>query len=201
MDAELTEAEGDGSLVMVPASLIGELSRTAGTRSLGQELFSRDGKIEEYLRITDQEKAAVQTAWKSSRQRIRDLEATSSKSEDLEDNSVKITVPDLTNGMGVLGEDFKSSVKDVLGGNRGEVFLEMKQVKKIIAPPAGERIYTLKVEPTGDGGWRYHTVFENAGERRVWVGASVPNEIRHLTDAAKIFPAVKQAGNEDGEGE
>jgi hypothetical protein len=195
-DSGLSEPERDGSMVMVPARLIEELSRASAARSLGQDLFSGDGKLEKYLQITDQEKTAVQKAWESARQRVRDLEVASSVPEYPQDGSVRITVPDLSGQLGVLGEEFESSVKHVLGGNRGDAFLAMKQADKIISSSAGERVYTVDVEAVGDGAWRYHMTFENDEGRRVWVGASVPNEIRHLTDAAKVYPSVVAAPNE-----
>ena len=200
-DSDLTDLSQDADLVTVPTSLILELSLATGTRSAGQALFSRDGKIEKILKITDQEKAMVQKAWRQSRQKIQELEANASTSESLEDGSVKITVPDLAKGMGDLGEGFQSTVEKTLGENRSEVFLAMKQVDRIFAPSAGERTYSVAVESIGDGRWRYHMTLEGAGGRRVWVSENVPNEIRHLTDAAKIVPTMNQPSSEDEEGE
>jgi hypothetical protein len=200
-DSGLTDLPKDANLVTVPTSLISELSLAIGTRSAGQALFSRDGKIEKILKITDQEKAVVQKAWKQSRHEINELEAGVSKSESLEDGSVKITVPDLANGMGALGEDFQATVKNTLGENRGEVFLAMKQVDRIFTPPAGERTYSVAVEAIGDGRWRYHMTLVGPSGRRVWVSEKVPDEIRHLTDAARIVPTMNPPSREDEEGE
>jgi hypothetical protein len=195
---ELTEPGQDSKLVSVPAALIRELSLAGGTRSAGQDLFSRDGKMEKLLQITDQEKAVVQKAWRQSCQKIQELEARSSKSEDQEDGSVQITVPDLSRDRGELGKGFQSSVNDTLGDNRGSVFLAMKQVDRMFAPKAGQRVYTVSVEAVGDGRWRYHMAsVDGDGKRRVWVGEKVPNEIRHLTDAAKIVPSMHPPEDEE----
>ena len=194
----LTELPQDENIVAVPTSLIRELSFSAGTRSIGQNLFSSDGKIEEILQITDQEKAAMQTAWRQSRQKIYALEARASKSESMEDGSVKITVPDITNRMDSLADGFQSKVKNTLGENRGDIFIAMKQVDRILAPPAGERTYKVKVEAAGDGHWRYHMTLESDEGSRVWVAENVPDEIRHLTDAARILPRMNSTSDENG---
>lgn len=196
-DSELSGSGQDPRLLSVPAALIRELSLAGGTRSAGQDLFSRDGEMEKLLQITDQEKAAVQKAWAQSLQKIKELEAGSSKSEDQEDGSVQITVPDLSRDRGELAKGFRSSVNDTLGDNRGEVFLAMKQVDQIFTPKSGQRVYTVSVEAIGDGRWRYHMAsVDGEGKRRVWVGEQVPNEIRHLTNAAKIVPSINPP--EDG---
>lgn len=200
-DSGLTELPQDENLVTVPTSLISQLSLATGTRSAGQDLFSRDGKIEQILQITDQEKSVVQKAWRQSRHKVYELEAKASKSENLEDGSVKISVPDLANEMGALGEGFQSAVKNTLGGNRGEVFLAMKQVDQIFTPQAGERTYQVAVESIGDGRWRYRMTLEGAAGRRVWVSEKVPDEIRHLTDAARIVPTMNPASDDDEEDE
>ena len=195
-DVMIEAAEPEG-VVMVPSSLIEELSKSKGSSKLGQELFDRDGQVEEILTITDQEKAVVQTEWRSMRDRVRQLEAQSSSSEDLEDGTVKITVPSLVGQMGAMGEEFGVSVKRTLGENRGEVFLALKQVDQVFTPEDGERTYGVKVESTGNGSWRYHMTLEGASGRRVWVSDKVPDEIRHLTDAARIFPEIENTAVEE----
>ncbi len=196
-DPDFAESGQDRRLLSVPAALIRELSLAGGIRSAGQDLLSRDGKMEELLQITDQEKAVVQKAWTQSLQKIKELEASSSQSEDQEDGSVQITVPDLSRDRAELGKGFQSLVNDTLGDNRGDVFLAMKQVDRMFAPQSGQRVYTVSVEAIGDGRWRYHMVsVDGEGKRRVWVGEKVPNEIRHLTDAAKIVPSINPP--EDG---
>lgn len=199
LDSGLPNPDQDGPLVVVPASLLGELSQAAGMRSLGQDLFSQDGKMEQYLQITDREKSAVQHAWRVSRKQVRALEARAARAEDLEDGSVRITVPDLSEGVVGLGRDFLTSITDTLGENRADVFLQMKQVDQIFAPSAGERVYQVKVESTGDGRWRYHMSYESPAGRKVWVGDSIPEEIRHITDASKIDPEMNPELDDEDE--
>ena len=186
------QEEPEEDLVAVPKSLIKELSLAAGSRTVGQALFSKDGKVEATLQIVDREKAALQTTWRSSREKIRALEARSAQAEDLEDGSVRITLPDLTDDMQGVGKEFHTSVRGILGDNRGEIFLAMKQADQLFAPPAGERSYTVSPEATGDGGWRFRMTLEDANGQRVWVGEGIPEEIRHLTDAAQIIPSLEQ---------
>ena len=188
LDFGVADPTLDPDLVVVPASLLGQLSLATGKRSLAQNLFSGDGKVEETLQITDQEKAAVQTAWRGIQEGIRELESESSVPENLDDGSLRITLPDLTSDMAAPGSGFRTSVREILGENRGEVFLAMKQVDRILTPPAGERTYTVAAEPTGDGGWRFRMTLEGSDGRRVWVGDNIPNEIQHLAGAAQIVP-------------
>lgn len=190
MDSGLEDPARDGKLVVVPAALVGKLSQAAGTRSLGQDLFSQDGEVELYLQITDREKKEVQQAWRTVQKEMREYESNASQTEDLEDGSVKITVPDMSLVMKGFGDDFNAAIKDSMGGNRAAVFLQMKQVDRILTPVEGDQVYTVKVEAAGDGRWRYHMSVESPSGRRVWVGENVPEEIRHLTDAAKINPEM-----------
>jgi len=183
--------ESGEEMVLVPSTLIGELSRAAGIRTMNQRLFSSDTRIEEALGITEREKAEVQTAWEKKRQKIRDLEASSMKSEEIDEWSVRITVPDLSQSMGSLENEFRTAVHRALGENRSEAFLAAKQVDGTFSPPAEDRSYTVTTESIGDGRWRYRMTLEGPDGTRVWVGENIPDEIRHLTDAAGIQPALE----------
>jgi hypothetical protein len=177
-----------GSMVLVPSALIGELSLAAGTRTLDQELFGPDGRIEQALGIDDYEREAIQSAWQASRQRIRELEAASMKRENVDEWSVQITVPDISASMASLGHDFGAEVRRALGDNRSEAFLAAKQIESIFSPPVGERSYTVSAEEVGDGEWRFRMILESPGESKVWVGATIPNEIRHLAGDLRLAP-------------
>lgn len=198
-DSGLIDPTRDGKLVVVPASLIGKLSQSAGTRSLGQSLFTQSGEIEQYLQITDREKKEVQQAWKAVQKEMRQYESNAAQTEDLEDGSVKITVPDMSLAMRGFGKEFNESVQSSLGENRAEAFLQMKQADRILTPVEGDQVYTVKVEAVGDGRWRYHMAVESPSGRRVWVGENVPEELRHLTDAAKINPEMNPDSGEDSD--
>jgi len=198
LNSGLGDPDRNGQLVVVPASLIGALSRAGGVRSFEQDLFSSDGEIEIYLQITDREKSTIQQAWRKTRKQVYQLESLSAKSEDMSDGSVRIIVPDLSVEMKDCGEGFQNSVSEALGGNRAEAFIQMKQLDRMLTPPEGARVWTVKVEAVGDGRWRYHMGYEGPQGRKVWVGDSVPKEIRHITDTAKIKPDMNPAGeNED----
>lgn len=173
-------------MALVPTALIGELSLAAGTRTAGQELFSRDGRIEEALRITDHEKAVIQTAWRDSLQRIRDLETASMQTEQIDEWSTRVTVPDLSPSMTSLRDEFRSTVDRALGGSRSEAFLAAKQTSNMFSPPSGDRSYTVTSEAAGDGQWRFRIMLAGPGGSRVWVGESIPNEIRHLFGDIKL---------------
>ena len=172
--------------------MLEELSQTAGTRTVGQNLFSGDGKVERMLKITDQEKAVIQTAWKGTQQKLRDLEARSMTSVADDDGAVTITVPDLSASTGEIGAGFSSEVRKSLGENRSDIFLAVKQVDRMFSPEAGEQTYKVEPKPTGDGGWRFHMTLESPGGRRVWVSETIPDEISHLTDVAQIRRSLSE---------
>lgn len=181
-------------LVVVPAPLLGELSLAAGVRSPDQPLFSsRDDRIGELLGITDREKAGLQTAWRDYRGKIRKIEAASTAAEDLDDGSVRLTLPDLSTDRLALGGQLCSAMKGILGDDRGEIFLAVKQVERAFAPREKEWSCIVAPESTGDGRWRFHMTVEDQGGRRVWVGETIPNEIRHLTDAVGVIPSMDEA--------
>ena len=103
---------------------------------------------------------------------------------------MRISVPDLSNAMTGVGEDFRTSVRGILGDDRGDVFLAMKQADRMFSAPEGGRTYVVTVEETGAGGWRFRMTQEGGDGRRMWVGDSIPDEIRHLTDPARIVPSL-----------
>ncbi len=185
-------------LVVIPAALLAELSLAGGNRTLDQALFSQDGRIEELLRITDREKAGVQTAWRASRQKVRDLETASALREPLEDGSLRITLPDLSTARKRVGDQFGSSLKGILGENRGETFLATKQIGRVFEPTEGERTYLVSPEEIGDGRWRFRMTVEDAGGQRVWVGETIPNELRHLVGEAQLVAEPDAAADASG---
>jgi len=178
-------------MIRVPASLIESLSIAAGVRKMNQELFLPSDRIAEALRITDPEKAAIQTGWRDIRQKINQLETASMESEHIDEWTERITVADLSKSMVSLGNGFRTKVHETLGDDRSEAFLAAKQVDRMFSPPPGEKIYTVTSEAVGDGNWRYHFKMEGPEGQRVWVGGNVPDELRHLTDATRISPSLK----------
>lgn len=180
------------SLVLVPPALLAELSLAGGIRSIDHPLISRDGKIEGLLGITEREKAALQTRWRESRETVRKVEAGAAIAEDLEDGSVRLTLPDLTAQREATARRFFSSVTGILGDNRGEVFLAVKQAQRAFASQGENWSCIVAPESIGDGRWRFHMTMEGAGGRRVWVGETIPNEIRHLTDAVGVIPSMSE---------
>lgn len=198
LESGLLGSEDQGALVVVPASLLDAMSEAKGRASLTQDLFSRDGKLEAYLQITDKEKSGVQHAWRKLQSDVRGLEKQLMRAEDLADGSVRITIPDLANEVKKLGSDFKARAHDLLGYNRAEAFLAIKQIGTQFSSIEGERIYTVRTETVGNGRWRYHMSEVGLGGR-TWVGETVPTAIRHITDAARINPNLNPPVLEDGD--
>lgn len=183
----------DGSeWALAPLRLIEELSVRGGRRSPGQELFDRNDRVVELIGISGWEKAGIQASWDAVRADLRSLQAGMAVVEDREDGSVRITVPAMAGQKDTLRHDFGNAVKELLGDDRGGVFLAVKQIDRVFAPEEGGTTYEVKVEAVGDGSWRYHMSQQGAGGRKVWVSEKVTDEIRHLTDAMGIFPHVEQ---------
>jgi len=180
------------NLVLVPSAVLTELSFAGGIRSIYDPLISRDGKIEELLGITEREKAALQTSWRESRETVRNVEAAAAISEDLEDGSVRLTLPDLTAQREATAQRFFSSVTGILGDNRGDVFLAVKQAQRAFVSQGENWSCLVATESIGDGNWRFHMTMEGTGARRVWVGETIPNEIRHITDAVGVIPSLNE---------
>lgn len=179
----------DTETVVVPKKLITALSYHGAVPSYSKNLFLGDGKVEEALEITDYEKAEIQTAWRLTQQKIRDMETTSMKTEEVDDSTVKITIPDMSDLIKPLGGNFQKQLRSSLGKDRADAFIAAKQVDRIFSSEPGEQSYTVTPESTGDGTWRFRLSMEGPSGRKVWVGENIPEELRHLTDAARILPS------------
>ncbi len=177
---------------MVSAALLSELRLPGSISSLNQKLIDPDGKIETYLGISADEKMVMEAVWQDARKELLAMEAASSVSEELADGSVRIVKPDLLLEAAEQCGKFGSRVKQVLGNERGEAFLAMKGADAVFGQSQGERVYNVAPEATGDGSWRFRITLEAEGNNQVLVGASIPHEIRHLTDAARIAGSLEQ---------
>lgn len=187
----------NGPLVVVPASVLSNLSSQLGVRTFAQDLFSNDGRDEAGLQITDQEKAKVQRAWQQIRAKVKKLETGACTTRDLPDGTVQISLPDLTEAMTGLGGEFKSASADVLGDNRAEAFRAIKQTDKLFHRQKGEQTVTVKMEAIGNGLWRYHIVRRSGGQTvSQTIGSTIPASLRHLTDKAGIRPALPTPAEE-----
>ncbi|MCH7228948.1 hypothetical protein MLD59_22590 [Verrucomicrobiaceae bacterium E54] len=180
-------------LVQVPFTLLAELGRAERVLSIDHPIISRDGRIEQILKITDREKEALQTAWRNSRAAIRDAEAAAVMMEELEDGSARLTLPDLSDRREAVADGCASSIRKILGQSRGDVFLAVRQVPSAFESQGGNWSCTVAPEATGDGRWRFHMTIEDAKGRRVWVGESIPDEIRHLAEAAGVVSSLNDS--------
>jgi hypothetical protein len=180
----------NSATVVVTTDLIARLSQSGSSRNLGQALIDPDGAIEQALQISEQEQAQIQTSWESTKQGLKEQEVRASLIQEMEDMSVRITIPEMASQLDVISKQFNQSVQRTLGQNRGDVFLAAKQVDQALAKSSAERTYTIVAESPKEGEWRFNMTLESPAGRRVWVGESIPDEIRHLTDAAKIFPTI-----------
>jgi len=192
----LSTFDENQSLVVVSTSLLEKLAARKGNQTLKEDLFSQDGELEEILQITDQEKEKLQGAWKEARQIRRKLEVSRSEAERLSDGSVKITVPGLAQEVADIGNSFYEQLVLELGDNRASAFASLRQLDSAFQLLNEESKYTVKVESTGDGGWRYKMSVQGPSGSKSWVGESIPESIRHLAEAADIPVKLEVAEEE-----
>lgn len=180
----------DDSMITVPISLLKSLSYSESNHTMGQSILDDNDPVEIVLGLSSVEKDRIKNEWQRVCDESRDIEINSLSSKDLEDGSVVLSLPDLSKPRKELAEKFLNSVTQTLGAERGEAFYATKQIDNRFAVDAGERTITVKVESAGDGQWNYQMSLQDASGSRVWVGESIPLEIRHLADAAGIRPAI-----------
>lgn len=195
---QMTAASEKSDLVVVPTSLLRKYSNASASQVVRAGLFANSKEIQKALNITDQEKAQMQRNWREVRTRMRRVEIETATVEELEDGAVKINVPDLKDRYMVLGRDFGQRLVGILGENRATAFSAAQHLGEVFSPE-GESSYTIRMEATGNGYWRYHISQSGAQGGGAWVGAKVPAHLRHLTVHANIVSELEtpEAESED----
>jgi hypothetical protein len=183
----------DESMITVPISLLKSLSDSKSNHTMGQSILDDNDLVEAALGLTSVEKDRIKSDWQRACDDVRAIEINSLSSKDLEDGSVVMSLPDLSKPRKEIAEKFLNSVTQTLGSERAEAFYATKQIDNRFSADAGERSITVKVESAGDGQWSYQMSLQDASGSRVWLGESIPLEIRHLADAAGIRPAINNA--------
>ncbi len=181
----------DDSMISVPISLLKSLSIAKSNYTIGQPILDTNDPVEAALGLTSVEKERIETEWQRANEQVREAEVKSMQTKDLDDGSVVLSMPDLSKERREIAKQFMSSVSQTLGAERGEAFYATKQVDSRFSADAGERSITVKIESVGDGQFSYHMSLQDAVGSRVWVGDSIPLEIRHLADAAGISSSIE----------
>ncbi|MFD2160097.1 hypothetical protein ACFSW8_14425 [Rubritalea tangerina] len=206
LQAEIVQLEGvqqmqnedeDVSFVVVPSKLLQEYASRMERAQVGGDLFSNDRKVEEILNISDQEKMQLQRGWREMQRRMKKAQLAKVEVSDGEDGSVQIAVPELSEQISEIGRQYQAEVGAVLGENRGKAFAAIKQLDSAFEQAGGEVKYSVKMESTGDGFWRYHIKQSGGAGSRAWVGSKIPQSLRHLTEVAEIRSELDQAPEED----
>ncbi|MGB0774367.1 MAG: hypothetical protein ACPG32_06140 [Akkermansiaceae bacterium] len=187
----------DADLIVVPVDLLEKLASSGKQIDVHDDLFSSSGELIEALQISDREKAGLQHAWRQARAKLREIEAANAKSVTLKDGSVQITVPNLKTQISKIGDEFNQVLSNHLGPNRAAAFSGARGLNQAFSSLAGEAIYTVKVEATGDGRWRYKMHQQGPRSNKAWIGDNVPEVIRHLTDAANIRANLNPKDDEE----
>jgi hypothetical protein len=182
----------DSSMISVPISLLESMSLGKSTRSMGQSILDGNDPVEAALGLTSVEKERIQNDWDRARENVRDIEVKALTTKDLEDGSVLLSLPDLSKQRRDIATQFGNSLTQTLGSERSEAFFAIKQVNNMFAVDAGERSVAVKIEAVGEDQWSYKMSLDDSSGSRVWVGESIPNEIRHLADAAGILPTIEE---------
>ena len=193
VDASVAESGGIEGAVEVPLEVLGRLSQARGMRRLEQPILDGDDPVEAALNLTVREKELIQSRWEALRSQLVSHETNSVRSIDLEDGSVQLKLPDLSNERRRLAEEYGGFLEKTLGGDRGSAFRAIKQIDHMLTSNSGERTIVVQVESVGDGLWGYRMTLEDDSGTRIWVGDRIPDEIRHLADAAEIFPTITDA--------
>lgn len=165
--------------------------------SKGVNLFGSDHRLEEVLQIEEQEKMAIQQLWRSHKTRIKELQLNAAEIEEHEDGSVSFYIPDLSAEYEREQTVLSRELRNVLGEDRGTVFETIKQTNQRLKLKEGETQYVLRIEATGNGQWRYRTEVEDLDGQRVWVGASIPESLRHLTDAVGVQAKLEEQDTDE----
>lgn len=184
--------------VLVSTSLLAALAGNRQDPGFASNLLSDQDLFEQAMNLSQEEKRKIEDQWADVRGSVWDLEVNSSTSEDLDDGSVQISLPDLSIERLKIANEFKESLGEVLNQQRAEVFWAVKKLDSSFSKNTGASSITVKTESAGGGEWTYKMTLQDGENRRVWVGANIPNEIRHLCDAANIFPEVAEAVEASG---
>lgn len=184
--------------VVIPSALLKSFAGNAGSADIHASLFADDADVEKLLNISDQEKAQLQNNWRAMQRKLKKVELANAEIGETADGSVTITLPSMTDQMLEIGDEFKSSIGGVLGENRGKAFSAIKQLDSAFVNEEPTS-YSVKMESTGDGFWRYHIKQQGGQGNKAWVGSKVPHRLRHLTEAANIVGEleVKEDDPED----
>ena len=182
-------AAGDG-LVTVSAEMLQKINKFPPVHPRHVQLFYQNDEVLEMLKITEQEQARLEEVWTMRRAEVESLESFHSSRQDMEDGSALITVPDLSDVLTAVERELSEQVRQTLGDERGDLLIRLKHLDGVFMPKTGERTYQVRVEAAGNGQWRYHTDYRDDSNHHVWVGEDLPQEIRHITDAARIAPTT-----------
>ena len=190
----MTPKEGEGESVTLSTKALEAVARATGINVTRKEIFGTDDAVAKALQITDREQARIREHWRRAQQKIRQEEVTHANIVEREDGSVSIKVDPLTEFRDAQREVFTDAVVSELGVDRGAALIALKGGDELLGGRKNKLEVVVSMEETGDGSWRFR-IQEMSGEtRRVLVGKSVPEEIRHLTDAANIARRVREGG-------
>jgi hypothetical protein len=185
----------DDSMILVPISLLKSLSIAKSNYTIGQPILDDNDPIEAALGLSSEEKERIHNNWENACEHVREIEVKSMTTKDLDDGSMLLSLPNLSKQRREIADQFMNSVTQTLGAERGGAFNATKQVDSRFASESGERSIAVKIEPAGEGQWSYKMSLEDASGSRVWVGGSIPQEIRHLADAAGILPTIEEVAS------
>lgn len=193
--SEMQQGEEPAEFVVIPSKLLESFAGGSASASVHSNLFSNDSDVELLLNISDQEKSQLQNGWRVMQRTLKRVELEHVEIGETQDGSVTIAIPSLTDQIADAGNEFKSEVGAVLGENRAKAFSAIKQLDSAFKNEE-PTTYTIKMESTGDGFWRYHIKQQGGQGNNAWVGSKVPQRLRHLTEAANIVGELEVQADE-----
>jgi len=177
--------------VVLPADALSLLSSVQVRVPQGR-LFENNDPAEAALGIVDQEKAGLQQAFRKALEEVKRAEAGATSFVPEEGGVTMLTVAPTPAARNRLRAEFAARAAEVLGDERGQAFVAIKGGDALFG--AGDMEKNYMVEQTDDG---YRISVMEGDERRVLIGDSVPESLRHITGVAGLDPTpVPQVDDE-----
>ncbi len=186
--------------IEIDSATLERLALQMGARVPEFHLFEADDPSLDFIGITESEKVSLEEAWEGAKEGMKGYAAQVSvyRWED-DDSSVAITVPPLGEEGARQREFLAGEIREILGETRASGFLALKRIGEVFGSGGEEQKYTIFVEFAGNGFERYRIIRRIGDEERQWIADAIPDEIRHLTNAAGIEPRVHDIALEEGE--
>ncbi|QQL45889.1 hypothetical protein [Sulfuriroseicoccus oceanibius] len=168
--------------VVLPSDALSLLSSVQVRVPQGR-LFENNDPAEAALGIVDQEKAELQQAFRKALAEVKAAEAGATNFIPEDGGVTMLTVSPTPAARNRLRAEFASRASEILGDERGKAFVAIKGGDALFGAGDMEKNYMIEETDTG-----YRISVMEGDDRRVLIGDSVPETLRHITDVAGLDP-------------